>query len=149
MSTSSIPEEGDTKNVPEDGGALVTTTIEVETVETLKKKVSVAPAGRELAGRTRLMTTGDRAWVEGEIVAFTGVRARDPRLKKASSTDQAAKAAAGDDSPPWDGKKREAVRTSLVEGFTLVTADGIFDTRERIGNARPTTFTIKTTWLDR
>jgi len=59
LSTSSTPDEGDTKNVPEDGGALVTTTIDAEAVATPNEKVSVAPAGSELAGRAKLITTGD------------------------------------------------------------------------------------------
>jgi hypothetical protein len=138
-----MPETGDTENIPDVGGALVTTTTDEELdapvvgTRHVSVNVSVDPLGREFAESTKKSDEGD----EDDTLTLVGMRDAAPRSKNESSIDHTAWHAL----TPW-GRDTVALSTSIVEGSIL----GLFtlDTTDTKGLDASTTLTITTSRLD-
>lgn len=143
MSYSSIPDVGVTKNVPEDGGELVITTIEEELANPLFISVQVSvkdkvdPTGNELDSNTKLTINDDEEEVDvedvEERVTLTGSKDTAGKLIELSSTDQTAMTSSNPTPVPVDvavavpvvaddttlASVTDAVRNSLFDGSIL------------------------------
>ena len=150
LSKSSIPDEGVTKNVPDVGGELETTTRDDEVDSWLfssvqmRVNVSVAPTGTELDRNTKLNWAGDEDEAKSdETDTFSGINEDEARSKELSSTDHTAKAS----SEPLPANATDAVRKSLLDGSILgvLTLDRI----EAIcGKEGLILWSVMTSWLD-